>query len=83
MNGLAIGDVNHLIPLPMSSSNRTIFYGSKVLLPDRDELTEASVVVDTDKGIILSIVEGPPSRIDDNIQVIDAGNNVILPGLVE
>lgn len=67
----------------MSSSNRVIFYGTKVLLPDHDELTEASIVVDADKGVILSIVEGPPSGTDDSTQVIDAGDNAILPGLVE
>jgi len=67
----------------MSSSNQVIFHGSKVLLPDRDELTEASIVVDTDKGTIISVIEGPPSGIDDNVGVIDAGDNIILPGLVE
>ena len=67
----------------MSSSNQLIFHGSKVLLPDRDELIEASIVVDTDKGTIISVIEGPPSGINDNIEVIDAGDNIILPGLVE
>lgn len=67
----------------MSSSNQLIFHGSKVLLPDRNELVEASIVVDTDKGTIISVIEGPPSGINDNIEVIDAGDNIILPGLVE
>ena len=67
----------------MPSSNQLIFHGSKVLLPDRDELIEASIVVDTDKGTIISVIEGPPSGINDNIEVIDAGDNIILPGLVE
>ena len=67
----------------MPSSNQLIFHGSKVLLPDRNELIEASIVVDTDKGTIISVIEGPPSGINDNIEVIDAGDNIILPGLVE
>lgn len=67
----------------MPSSNQLIFHGSKVLLPDRNELIEASIVVDTDKGTIISVIEGPPSGINDNIEVIDAGDDIILPGLVE
>lgn len=65
------------------SPNRLIFHGSKVLLPDHDELAEASIVVDVDKGTIISVIEGPLDRIGDNLQVIDAGDNVVLPGLVE
>jgi len=67
----------------MSSANRVVFHGSKVLLPGRDELTEASIVVDGDKGTILSVIEGPLGQIGENVEVIDAGDNVILPGLVE
>ena len=67
----------------MPSSNLVIFRGPRVLLPDHDELVEASVVVDADKGTILSVIEGPLSGIDDNARVIDAGDNIILPGLVE
>jgi len=67
----------------MPSSNQVIFHGSKVLLPDRDELVEASIVVDTDKGTIISVIEGPSSGLDDNVEIIDAGDNIILPGLVE
>lgn len=66
-----------------SYSNQVIFHGSKVLLPDRDEPTEASIVVDTDKGTIISVIEGPSSGINDKAEVIDAGDNIILPGLVE
>ena len=67
----------------MPSSNQVVFHGSRVLLPDHDEPIEASIVVDTDKGTILSVIEGPLSGIDDNVRVIDAGDNIILPGLVE
>jgi cytosine/adenosine deaminase-related metal-dependent hydrolase len=67
----------------MFSANQVIFHGSKVLLPDHDELTEASIVVDADKGTILSVTEGPLSGINGDVEVIDAGDNVILPGLVE
>lgn len=67
----------------MSSSNQVVFHGSRVLLPDRDDLTEASVIVDTDKGTILSVIEGPLSGMNDNTKVIHAGDNIILPGLVE
>ena len=79
-----INYINHLILCqPMSSSNRVVFHGSKVLLPDLDEPIEASIVVDADKGTILSVVEGPLSGDTDSVEVIEAGNNVILPGLVE
>ena len=68
----------------MSSANKIVFHGSKVLLPGHDELTEASIVVDADKGTILSVIEGPLSGIvSDEAAVIDAGDNIILPGLVE
>lgn len=67
----------------MSPSNRIIFRGSKVLLPDHDGLTEASVVVDADSGTILSVIKGPLNEISDNVEVVDAGDNIILPGLVE
>lgn len=69
----------------MSSPNLIVFRGSNVLLPDHDELTEASIVVDTDKGTIVSVIEGPSSwiKFDDTVQIVDAGDNVILPGLVE
>ena len=67
----------------MSSSNQLIFHGSRVLLPGHDELIEASVVVDTEKGTVISVIEGPLSGINDNSKVIDAGDNIILPGLVE
>lgn len=66
-----------------SESNRVIFHGSRVLLPDLDEFVEASIVVDTDKGTILSVIEGPLSEAIDNIEVVEAGDNIILPGLVE
>ena len=67
-----------------SESNRIIFHGSRVLLPDLDELVEASIVVDADRGTILSVVEGPVSRVaDDYAEVVEAGDNIILPGLVE
>lgn len=67
----------------MSSANLVVFHGTRVLLPDLDELIEASIVVDADKGTILSVIEGPLNRVTDNVEVIDAGDNVILPGLVE
>lgn len=66
-----------------SESSRVIFHGSRVLLPDLDEFVEASIVVDTDKGTILSVIEGPLSEAIDNIEVVEAGDNIILPGLVE
>ena len=68
---------------PTPSSNLVVFHGSRVLLPDLDELTEASVVVDVDKGTILSVIEGPLREVNDSIEVIDAGDEIILPGLVE
>lgn len=67
----------------MPSSNQVTFYGPRVLLPNHNELIEASIVVDTDKGTILSVIEGPLNRTNDNAKIIDAGDNIILPGLVE
>jgi imidazolonepropionase-like amidohydrolase len=67
-----------------SEPNRVVFHGSRVLLPGLDELVEASIVVDAEKGTILSVVQGPVSKVvDDYGEVVEAGDTVILPGLVE
>ena len=65
------------------SSNQVVFHGSRVLLPSNPEPVEASILVDTDKGSVISITEGPLSQTHDGVTVIEAGNTIILPGLVE
>jgi imidazolonepropionase-like amidohydrolase len=67
----------------MSSTNRVAFHGSKVLLPNHNALVQASVVADINSRTVLSIIEGPSSEVGDDVTVIDAGDNIILPGLVE
>jgi hypothetical protein len=69
-------------------ANIHVFSGHKVLLPDREEPTSASVVVDLDTGKIVEIVEGLYQRSDfpravDNDHWTEAGDNVIIPGLIE
>ncbi len=61
--------------------------GSNVLLPDTDILQPATIFIDADSGKIIEVHPGqllsgdslPPT----NARLIDAGENVLLPGLVE
>jgi 5-methylthioadenosine/S-adenosylhomocysteine deaminase len=51
-----------------------------VLRPDHD-IVEAAVLVDQDRGTI-EAVDPDPSAADDADEVLDAGNGLVIPGLV-
>jgi allantoinase len=59
----------------------------RVLLPDNNEPTPAAVVIDKHSGKIIQIRPGQLTqeelRLEGNIEWIEAGNNIVLPGLVE
>ena len=59
----------------------------RVLLPDNNEPTPATVVIDKHSGKIIQIRPGQLAheelRLEGNIEWIEAGNNIVLPGLVE
>jgi hypothetical protein len=61
--------------------------GQRVLLPDNNEPTPATVVIDKHTGKIVQIRPGQLTeeelRLEGNIEWIEAGNNIVLPGLVE
>jgi 5-methylthioadenosine/S-adenosylhomocysteine deaminase len=52
----------------------------QVLRPDHD-IVEAAVLVDQDRGTI-EAVDPDPSAADDADEVLDAGNGLVIPGLV-
>ncbi|CCL99726.1 uncharacterized protein FIBRA_01748 [Fibroporia radiculosa] len=62
------------------SSHLCVFQGSKVLIDG--EIQPATIVVDTSTGKILQVNDGLPAAVDD-IDWVDAGDNLILPGLVD
>jgi allantoinase len=59
----------------------------RMLLPDNNEPTPATIVVDKHSGKIIQVRLGQLTReeirLDGNIEWIEAGNNIVLPGLVE
>ena len=59
----------------------------RVLLPDNNEPTPATVVIDKCSGKIIQVRLGQLTheeiQLDGNIEWIEAGNNIVLPGLVE
>ena len=59
----------------------------RVLLPESNEPTPATVVIDKHSGKIIQIRSGQLTheelRLEGNIEWIEAGNNIVLPGLVE
>ena len=63
--------------------------GPKVLLPGNDNPTPASIIVDKSSGKILEVRQGQHTTPQDlgltecSVEWIDAGNNTVLPGLVE
>ena len=61
---------------------------SKVLLPGQDEPTAATIIVDKASGKIIEVREALLRRDGghfdgQSVEWIDAGDNVVLPGLVE
>lgn len=62
--------------------------GPKVLLPGNDDPTPASIIVDKSSGKILEVRQGQHTTqdlglVECSVEWIDAGNNIVLPGLVE
>jgi hypothetical protein len=59
----------------------------RVLLPDNNEPTPATVVIDKCSGKIIQVRLGQLTheeiQLDGNTEWIEAGNNIVLPGLVE
>lgn len=69
-------------------SDYLVCAGPKVLLPGNDDPTPASIIVDKSSGKILEVRQGQHTTQDlgltgCSVEWIDAGNNVVLPGLVE
>lgn len=69
-------------------STLLICSGSNVLLPGNDHPIPASIIVEKSSGKIVEVREGLHTH--DNLELdfknaewIDAGTNVVLPGLVE
>jgi allantoinase len=70
-----------------SAAEKVIFTGSNVLLADQHKPQPAAIVVDINTGKITEILPGHRSRqqfpgLSDD-QWYDAGEKLILPGLVE
>ncbi|KAJ3899681.1 allantoinase [Lentinula edodes] len=59
--------------------------GSQVLLPDSDSLQPATIIIEGDSGKIVEVHRRLLSDelLPSHVQLIDAGPNVILPGLVD
>lgn len=60
--------------------------GSRVVLPGHEEPTPASIVIDKASGKIIQVIQGrttPDDFASETAEWIDAGNNIVLPGLVE
>lgn len=69
--------------LPMASKT-LILTSNNVVLPDYDSPQPATIIVDTTTGKIADIQLGVHLGDDDqDVQQINAGDNFILPGLVE
>lgn len=65
-------------------SVKRAFTGDRVVLPGGDQPTAATIVVDVQTGKITDVLPGrrSPDELPD-FHVVDAGDNIILPGLVE
>lgn len=69
-------------------SNLLVCSASKVLLPGRDNPTAATIIVDKVSGKIIDVRETLLDRdgeefASQSVEWLDAGENVVLPGLVE
>ena len=74
--------------LSMTSTDLLLCTGTRVLLPGEDDLVEASLLIDRQSGKIIDVQRGlkTPDQFGVNqtlVEWIQAGNNVVLPGLVE
>lgn len=62
--------------------------GSKVLLPGNDEPIQASIVINKASGKIVQVLQRQHTSEDlalgaHSVEWLDAGKNVVLPGLIE
>ncbi|PPQ67319.1 hypothetical protein CVT25_005903 [Psilocybe cyanescens] len=62
--------------------------GSKVLLPGNDEPTQASIIINKTSGKIVEVRQGRHTPEDlglgaHSVEWLEAGKNVVLPGLVD
>jgi allantoinase len=73
-------------------SHFLVISAQHVLLPDSDSPQPATVIIDTLSGKIKNIRQGHASRdldltphvpLNSEITWVDAGNKIVLPGLVE
>lgn len=59
----------------------------KVLLPGNNEPTPATIIIDKHSGQIVQVRQGQLTHkelgLDGHVEWIEAGNNTVLPGLVE
>ncbi|KAF9071739.1 allantoinase [Rhodocollybia butyracea] len=62
-----------------------VIRGSRVLLPESDGLQPATIIVDPNSGKIIQVHRQllPDNSLPAHLRLIDAGENVILPGLVD
>ncbi|PPR07399.1 hypothetical protein CVT26_013715 [Gymnopilus dilepis] len=72
----------------MTSTDLLLCTGTRVLLPGEDDLVEASLLIDRQSGKIIDVQRGlkTPDQFGVNqtlVEWIQAGNNVVLPGLVD
>lgn len=72
----------------MTSTAFLLCTGSRVLLPGEDGLVEASILINKSSGTIVGVQRGlkAPDQLGlspDQVEWIQAGKNVVLPGLVE
>jgi len=67
-------------------TNLLVCTGSKVLLPEANEPIPATIIVDKSSGKFVDVRRGQitPDQLDVRpIEWLDAGENIVLPGLVE
>lgn len=88
---LGLKESTHITNAPEPSytmASLLVCSASKVLLPGRDEPTAATIIVDKVSGKIIEVRETLLSRdggdfIGQSVEWINAGDNIVLPGLVE
>ena len=79
--------VHSLINITKFMASFVVCSAQRVLLPDSNEPTPATIVIDRHSGKIIQVRPGRLTlqeiQLDGNIEWIEAGNNIVLPGLVE
>lgn len=56
---------------------------TRVLLPGSSDLQPASIAIDRLNGKIINVSTGMPQLVDQEYDLLDMGDKVILPALVE